>query len=445
MSTLKVSANGRRLVRDDGSPFFYLGDTAWAMLQRLDRAETDRYLRDRAARGFTVVQTVAISEFDGLSAPNRNGDLPLRDADPARPNDAYFRHVDWVVERAAGLGLVVALLPTWADKVGPALWGTESEIFTPQNARIYGEFLGRRYRDPPMIWVLGGDRTPTEPRHLAAWRAMAEGLDHGDGGCHPMTFHPQGRSSSADTFPDESWLDFHTIQSGHHARHTPNHARIAADYARSPVKPVLDAEPCYEDHPVDWQPEQGYFGAADVRNAAYWALFAGACGHTYGANGVFQCWTGGPPDKFGARRRWEEALALPGADQMRHARALIASRPAPDRVPDQTLLPANPGDGPDHARATRAVDGRYAFVYLPTGRPTDVSLASLSGSTLDAVWYNPRTGGTAPLGRIARTPDPVSFAPPTVGPDQDWVLILDDAEGGDAARPGPGHADEPPH
>jgi len=428
---LHVSDNGRHLVHAGGAPFFYLADTGWAVLQRLDRAETDRYLQDRAERGFTVVQTVAISEFDGLSVPNRNGDLPLEGADPARPNGAYFRHVDWVVERAAALGLVVALLPTWGDKVGPALWGTEPEVFTPRNARSYGEFLGRRYRDQPIIWVLGGDRTPTEPRHLATWRAMAAGLDAGDGGRHLMTFHPQGRSSSTDTFPDEPWLDFHTIQSGHHARHTPNHTRIAADYARIPVKPVLDAEPCYEDHPVDWNPEQGYFGAADVRNAAYWALFAGACGHTYGANGLFQCWTGGPPDKFGARLTWHDALSLPGADQMRHARRLIESRPMLDRVPDQTLLPAdNPPDGPDHARATRAADGGYALVYLPTGRPTAVALDALSGSSLDAAWYDPLTGATTSLGRIMRPPAPVTFVPPTSGPDQDWVLVLDDAERG---------------
>ena len=91
---LKVSDNRRFLVYDDGKPFFYLGDTAWALFQRLDREEADYYLADRAAKGFTVIQAVILSEFDGLRVPNRYGDLPLHEADPLRPNEAYFRHVD---------------------------------------------------------------------------------------------------------------------------------------------------------------------------------------------------------------------------------------------------------------------------------------------------------------------------------------------------------------
>ena len=98
---LRVSDNRRFLVRDDGAPFFYLGDTAWALFQRLDLAEAARYLEDRAAKGFTVIQAVALSEFDGLRAPNRYGDLPLHDGDPLRPNEAYFRHVDAVIDIAS--------------------------------------------------------------------------------------------------------------------------------------------------------------------------------------------------------------------------------------------------------------------------------------------------------------------------------------------------------
>jgi hypothetical protein len=118
---IRVSDNHRFLVRDDGTPFFYLGDTAWALFQRLDREEANRYLEDRAAKGFTVIQVTALSEFDGLRVPNPYGELPLHDGDPTRPNDAYFRHVDDVIARAAALGLVIGLLPTWGDKVGPTV------------------------------------------------------------------------------------------------------------------------------------------------------------------------------------------------------------------------------------------------------------------------------------------------------------------------------------
>src|ERR687894_371368 len=62
---LKVSENGRFLVHEDGSPFFYLGDTAWELFHRLDREEADRYLADRAGKRFTVIQAVALAELEG--------------------------------------------------------------------------------------------------------------------------------------------------------------------------------------------------------------------------------------------------------------------------------------------------------------------------------------------------------------------------------------------
>ncbi|WP_395821362.1 DUF4038 domain-containing protein [Archangium minus] len=36
---LRVSSNSRYLVKEDGSPFFYLGDTAWELFHRLNRSE----------------------------------------------------------------------------------------------------------------------------------------------------------------------------------------------------------------------------------------------------------------------------------------------------------------------------------------------------------------------------------------------------------------------
>ncbi|HEV2107743.1 MAG TPA: glycoside hydrolase family 140 protein [Thermomicrobiales bacterium] len=420
---IRVNNDRRYLEHADGTPFFYLADTAWALFQRLDRGEAARYLQDRADKGFTVIQATAVSEFDGLSVPNPDGEVPFIDADPARPKDAYFQHVDAVIDQAAAVGLRMGLLPTWGDKVGPALWGSEPEVFTPENARIYGRFLGDRYRDRPVIWVLGGDRNPTEPRYLETWRAMAEGITEGDGGRHLKTFHPQGRSSSSAFVHDEPWLDFNMIQSGHHGRDADNGAMVAADYAREPAKPTLDGEPCYEDHPVNWKPELGYFEAWDVRKAAYRALFSGACGHTYGANAIFQFWKGDAPDpKFKARRTWEEALSLPGASQLRHARVLLESRSFAGRAPDSSLVAPDTHEGTDRAYALRG-EG-HAFIYIPSGRAVVVDPASLDAGEIVATWYDPRTGTSTEAGRVP--PDHVfTIKPPTRGPGEDWALMLD--------------------
>jgi len=422
---LKVSENRRFLVKEDGSPFFWLGDTAWELFHRLNREDSERYLRDRAGKGFTVIQAVVLAEFGGLTVPNANGDLPLLDSDPTRPNERYFAHVDAVVEAASRLGLYIGMLPTWGDKWNTK-WGGGPEIFTPENAASYGEFLGRRYREQPIVWILGGDRPPENERHLAIVRAMAAGLRRGDEGRHLLTYHPTGGQSSSEWFHEDDWLSFNMIQSGHWARNNPNYGMIAADYARTPAKPCLDGEPCYEQIAIQFKPALGRFDDCDVRKAAYWAVFAGAHGHTYGANGIFQFHLPSRPGEFDAVTPWQEALSFPGAGQLRHLRALMESRPFLTRIPDQSLIAGDTGEGVHHVQATRDASGSYAMLYVPeAGRKVTVNTSKLSGKRLKAWWYDPRTGtaqaqkGEFPVG------GKLEFTSPKEGPD--WVLVLDDA------------------
>ena len=181
---IKVSENHRFLVDQDGNPFFYLGDTAWELFHRLTREEADAYLQDRARKGFTVIQAVAVAEMSGINVPNAYGHLPFHDQDPARPavsegdeND-YWDNVDYIVRRANELGLYVGLLPTWG-----CYWHDgQNPPFNPENARQYGEWIGQRYREAKVIWILGGDRNPENDRHRNTIRAMADGLRKGDGG-----------------------------------------------------------------------------------------------------------------------------------------------------------------------------------------------------------------------------------------------------------------------
>jgi hypothetical protein len=185
---LKVSENKRFLVHEDGTPFFYLGDTAWELFHRLNREEADKYLANRAAKGFTVIQAVALAELDGLHTPNAYGYRPLIEDDPTRPDvkdgpeNDYWDQVDYVVKKAESLGLYIGLLPTWGDKWNKR-WGIGPEVFTPENAEVYGRWLGRRYKDAPnLIWILGGDRPVENDTHRQIIRAMARGLAQGDGG-----------------------------------------------------------------------------------------------------------------------------------------------------------------------------------------------------------------------------------------------------------------------
>ncbi|GIV17065.1 MAG: hypothetical protein KatS3mg022_2500 [Armatimonadota bacterium] len=418
--------SGRYLVTERGRPFFYLGDTAWELFHRLTREEADLYLRDRAAKGFTVIQAVALAEFDGLGTPNAYGHTPLHHNDPTQPNEDYFRHVDFIVSRAEELGLYIGMLPTWGDKVNKK-WGAGPEIFTPDNARIYGEFLGKRYRGKPIIWILGGDRPIENDTHLAIWRAMADGLRRGDGGEHLITYHPMGGQSSSRWLHEEEWLDFNMLQSGHHARPIPNYEMIERDYRLEPVKPCMDGEPNYEDHPINWDPKNGWFNDHDVRRAAYWALLAGAHGHTYGCHDIWQMYEPGKRQPIShARTSWKEALLLPGASQMRYVKALMLSRPILLRVPDQSLIVGDVGKGAQHIRAARSVDGSYAFVYLPVPMSVTVDTEKLNGKSLRAWWFNPRNGQAQLVGEFARRGERTFTPPGGETSEEDWVLVLDE-------------------
>ncbi|MGQ9588690.1 MAG: apiosidase-like domain-containing protein [Planctomycetota bacterium] len=116
-----------------------------------------------------------------------------------------------------------------------------------------GEWLGRRYRDAAVIWILGGDRPVETDAHRATIRALARGLARGDGGAHLMTFHPVGGQGSSEWFHEEEWLSFSMRRNGHAAEFTGRYSATRADYERSPPKPVIDGEPLYEDHSSDEQ------------------------------------------------------------------------------------------------------------------------------------------------------------------------------------------------
>jgi hypothetical protein len=429
---LKVSENKRFLVTAAGQPFFWLGDTAWELFHRLTREEAERYLRNRAERRFTIVQAVVLAELDGLKDPNPYGHTPLRNNDPTQPHEDYFAHVDWIVKRANAMGLYIGMLPTWGDKWNQK-WGVGPEIFTAANARVYGEWLGKRYRDAGIVWIVGGDRPIESDTHRDITRAMAEGLRAGDGGAHLITYHPPGGAGSSTWFHDEPWLDFNMRQNGHVAEFTGRYDQTRADYERATVKPVLDGEPIYEDHPVSFDAKKlGHSVSADVRRPLYWNLFAGAFGHTYGHHSVWQMWTAARKPINNPLMPWTEAIDQPGAAQMQHGRALIESRPFLSRIPDPDVVVTGPvptsvpGAGRYHFAATRDADGTYAIVYAPVGRTFSVRLNTITGTKVRAWWFDPRTGKAADAGTFPNTGER-DFTPPSKGELLDWVLVLDDA------------------
>jgi hypothetical protein len=437
---LRVSDSGRYLERSDGVPFFWMADVAWS-LYRLAPYEVQRYMAVRAAMGFTVIQgPVVLGSSDQTDYAGRVND------DPASLNAAWMKHIDFIVDAAARHGLYVAPV---------LMWGTWNQQITAEQAAAYGDAIGRRYAGARNIaaFIVAGESNYPSDNDPAIWDAVAEALARADGGGHLITTHPKwfgglNGQSSGGWFHDASWLDLNLIQSSlfgdcSNQRDHPHYAGVhnwlivENDYQRLPAKPTLDAEATFEQaqppgtYPnqtcdVD-QPRWDDFG---VRRRAYWSVFAGGCGHGYGANGVFQFHKIDDPNPVWAPlHTWDVAIDYPGGWQMGHLRRLVESRPMEQRIPGQDLLLTDPElDVPTHVHATRDEGGRFAFVYVPEpARAIVIDTSLLRGEIARGWWFDPRSGEASVIGQF-----PLGGALPFCTPahGQDWVLVIDDVPEG---------------
>jgi uncharacterized protein DUF4038/transglycosylase-like protein/collagenase-like protein with putative collagen-binding domain len=429
----ELAVDGRTFTRG-GEPFFWLGDTAWSLFVTLTKAETEEYFDARAAQGFTVVQAAAVFPQAGGPGPNQYGDSPYGSGlddlavTPGAGGDEerydYWDHVDFVVEQAAERGLVLALLPVWAD-------GPVGELLTEADAARYGEFLGQRYgENPNVVWVLGGDASAAGTEDV--WRTLADGIRVG-GGRQPMTYHPGADQSSVSWFGGDARIGFHMLQGGHCRRYETRAELVTQTYAAG--APFVDGAPIYEDHPYCQRPADGFATAQDVRRAAYWSVLGGAAGHTYGHHAVWQFLAEGRSAERAARGSWTVALRSRGAGQMQNVRALVESRP---RL-EPAVVVADPGTGEARIQSAVSRDGSTLMAYTAAGREVVVDLGVLVGPNAQPWWFDPRTGDAVRLDPVAGG-GRAAFVPPTTGGDEaDWVLVVDAAAAG-FGPPGIGRA-----
>jgi hypothetical protein len=418
---LAISPNGRYFVDQEGKPFFYLGDTTWLLFQKFNHEELDEYLKDRAAKGFTVIQSYVIR---GLGARHPDGESsllgvgPFVDRDPNRPNETFFRNVDYVVNRTNEAGLVMGLVVTksWHVNKHP------EHVFDSKNAYGFGKFLGQRYKDNAVIWYIGGDSTPGSDSEI--WVAMARGLKEGSSGSQLVSYHGSGHTSSSTWFHKADWLDFNSIQSGHGwAARTYDYTEH--DFGLAPHKPIVDMEPPYENHPTGARTPR--IDSHQVRKGAYWAMLAGAAGHGYGALDLFHLYKDGDgPFPRNGFQPWRKAIAYEGSGQMLFLRHLFELRPWYRLVPDQSVIASGQEDGEDHVQAALADDGSFLLAYLPHGHAVGIHMDRLSGNDVRGRWYDPRDGTWREIGGFTNK-GVHEFDAPSRGDHSDWVLVLDDS------------------
>lgn len=424
---LKVSRNQRYLVNGE-KPFFWLGDTAWLLFQQLDEREAYTYLRNRAEKGYTVIQAVFLHNVNDSVSGRREVCWAVDIQNPE-----YWAHCDKVIQIARQLGMYMALLPSWGSMV-------KEKVITEENAERYISFLANRYREyPNIIWLLGGDvRGSAAPELFEQEGILLKQLNPDQ----IVGFHPFGRTSSSQWFQDAGWLDFNMFQSGHRRYDQvslnawddsakseeyygeDNWRYVARDHSLPTVKPTVDGEPSYE-----WilqglhDTSQPYWQSWDVRRYAYWAVFEGAMGHTYGDNAIIQFYKDpSKPGAYGVKETWDESMHHAGAGQMKWLKDLMESVDYQNGKPAPELL--SMPNGERYERISIFAGDAFLFAYDYLGLPFELKLTPLLGRRLAAYWMDPSSGGFSYFADVTGRKSLKACPPLRYSDGNDWVLVV---------------------
>lgn len=429
---LCVAPEGRRL-QNGQRPFFWLGDTAWLLFRRLNLAQADTYLENRRQKGYNVIQVMLLHK---LPLTNYSSRAPFFDDDVTRPDltgeNSYWHHVDKILDLAEAKGLYFAMVPAWGENV-------DRGHLTVENVAAYTEFVAARYQNRPnIIWLVGGDTLGD--KNLRLWDTMGEILRARCPG-QLITFHPFGATSSSQWFHTRDWLDFNMFQSGHStyaqtAERAEEFAKVGRtlygednwryvqrDLALTPRKPTVDGEPCYERIVKGLHgPGRACWDAPDIRRFAYWSVFAGAMGHTYGHTAVMQFHPGGAGGAYDSAEDWQEAIHHAAAGQMMHLRRLMETMDFTRGMPQAAWI-AN-AEGSLENRILAFGCDSWLLLHTATGRRLEACPPFAQTHDVTAHWFDPASGIYSYIGTYAPGTLPTFTPPRRFDGSEDWVLVL---------------------
>jgi hypothetical protein len=391
-AAIRISGNGHYFVDADGKPFFWQGDTEWELFHLFSVGDAKELLLDRRNQGFNVIQVMVTGVYPewGLGKGMKPwNELPAwLDNNPLTPNEDYFKRADAIIAAAEEYGVVLALGVYHAKD-------NDVTRINARNARLWARWLAQRYKNAKnIVWSMYPHaELASEP----VVRATVRGLLEGDGGVHLITTHPDPSPTSSSFMHTEFWLSFNTLQTW--STDLMNYDMVRSDYARIPVKPVVDGEARYE----------GEDGTTplEVRRAGYWACLAGGF-YSYGHR-----------DNWMSPQTWRSWYDTPGAKQIKVMGDLFRSIEWWRLVADQSIFP----DWVKGNVAARSTAGDWILAYLTGNAAVTVKLSSITASDLASAWWvDPLTGARTAIG-IFSTSRTKEFSPPSAW--QDAILLIE--------------------
>ena len=404
-----------------------LADTAWLLFDKLEDKEIELYYKNRRGLGFNTIFAVAVysdprfETQDGM--PHGNKDINSLD---------YWNAISRNIDVAEKYGLYVALLPAWGSFV-------KKGYINRDNVQKYADFLGDFFKDKQnLIWVIGGDvRGDANFEVFDTLGGTLKRYNHE----RLITYHPFGRTGSYLWFNDCQWLDFNTFQSGHRRYDQlklnvwddsasdedsfgeDNWRYVVKNFSYAQPKPCMDSEPSYEGIVQGLHDfSQPYWEARDVRRYAYWSVFEGACGFTYGNNAVIQFYRQGERRAYGVRETWLEGLHACGGSQMQYLKSIMESV---DFVNGEAHPEYVLNQGEKYHRTSVFAGRDFVLCYNYCADTIELCLKDYIGRTFDAYWINPENGSRSYINTFLCGEGELNFSPtPRHELSNDWVLAL---------------------
>ena len=423
---VRVSTDQRYLMHADETPFFWLGDTAWNGPLLSSTEEWNSYIKERARQKFTTVQWVA-TQFRAAPDGDKNHQLAFTGpTNKIEINPAFFQRLDEKVDALNQAGLLSAPVLLWAINGGGNPLVNPGVSLAEDQAILLARYMVARWGANDVIWILAGDGDylgEKAERWKRIGRAVFGNISHA-----PVTLHPGGMQWIWEELKDEKWYDIVGYQSGHgdddKTLQWVTEGPASEYWTHLPHRPFINLEPPYENH-IAYQSKKPHT-ADSVRRAIYWSLLsAPTAGVTYGGHGVWG-WDDGskPPTDHpttGTPLRWQEALKMPAAEQMKFLHDLFATNDFWRLRPAPMFIVSQPGtEKPGRFIAAARTDQKdLMVVYVPEDRTVEIKLDSLPPSP-SVTWVNPRTGENSPAVAVVTT-STCQFPTPSEG---DWILLM---------------------
>lgn len=397
---LSVHSSGRGFGHADGTPVFWLADTAWSAPAHATIAEWRDFVAHRSRQGFNVVQINALPQWDASGPPLRQPFAVIDGHDDlTRPNPTYFRFLDEIVRTAADAGMISAIVVLWfdntlSDNEDWAIQIPRRGPFTLEAVRLFARYLTARYEAFAATWLVSGDSGFSSPAALALYDAAAETIRETSARQPVLSAHLNGSTPPPFALNARGWLDYHMFQSCHFSDSAQRAQQYTAD-ARMflPYRPVLNGEPCYDSLRQMDQPASAdrRFDRVDVRRACWVSILSGAsAGLTYGAHGIWPWHRDGQnygPIHYGLPLDWRKALMLDSADDVVRLKQFFS------RLAWWEIEPAGGIEAAVHgALLAVARTEKEEFVFAYVGEPSRLQISAALAVGRSGAWFDPASG-----------------------------------------------------